>query len=241
METTESQGFDLEALRNLGGIDRRLGRARRRLERASDLAGPQQTRVAGIKADLEALAVATRESQKAIKALELELGARESDLQKAEIALNQAKSNADYQTFLGVIERKKEELSQSETKVLEAYETHEGNEAKTVAGRERLKSQEKELAEANVRVKAEEEAVAVEIAKDEILRAEAAAKLSTKHLALYERLHERISDPLAEIRDEMCQGCGIKVRPEQISIARGAKQLVTCGNCQRILWMRAPS
>ncbi|MBL4845927.1 MAG: hypothetical protein JKY65_10395 [Planctomycetes bacterium] len=235
------EGFNLEALRSLGDVDRRLNRARRRLERATDLAAPQRTRVSGIKAELKELAVSIRESQKAIKTHELEMGSREADREKAEVALNQAKSNNDYQTFLGVIERKKVQVSESETLVLEAYEVHEANEAKTVAGKARLKSQEKELAEANLRVKAEEELVSAEVAKEEACRAEAAGQLSQKHLALYERLREQQSDPLAEIRDGMCQGCGLTVRPEQISLARGAKLLVTCGNCQRILWMVPPA
>lgn len=237
---SETQTFDLEALRALGDVDLRLSRARRKLERASDLASPQRTRVEGIKRELDQLTTDLREAQKGVKTCELEMAKAEGERQKAEIALNQAKSNAEFQSLTALMEKKKGEISELETKVLEAYDGQEAVEAKIAASKERLASQEKELADAMGRVKVEEEKAQGLIDEAEAARVEAAAKISKKHLELYERLLERNSDtPLAEVRDEMCGACGIKCRPEQISLARGAKQLVTCGSCGRILWMRS--
>src|SRR5690606_29553213 len=122
--------------------------------------------------------------------------------------------------------------------VLEVYEVQEEREGQAVKGRERLASQEKELAGANERVQAEEATAREAIAKCEAARQEVALGVSPKHLALYEELAERTGDALAEVVDEMCQGCGMKVRPEQISLIRGAAQIALCGSCGRILWGR---
>lgn len=236
---SETHAFDLEALRALGDVDLRLSRARRKLERASDLAAPQRTRVEGIKREREQLTADLRDAQKSVKTCELEMAKAEGEIQKAEIALNQAKSNSEFQTLTALMERKKVEVSAAETKVLEAYDAQEAIEGKIAASKERLASQEKELAEAMGRVKVEEDKAQALITAAEADRTAAAAKISPKHLDLYNQLLERNQDtPLAEIRDEMCGSCGIKCRPEQISLARGAKQLTTCGSCQRILWMR---
>lgn len=238
MATAETS-FNLEALRALGDLDLKLSRARRSLERAGDLASPQRNRVVGIKEELVQLGLSQRESQKAIKGLELLMATAEAERMKAETALNQAKSNAEFQNLTALMERKQAEISDFETKVLEGYDVHEEGDAKTAAGKERLVSQEKELAEAMVRVKAAEEKAQGEIDGLEAKRVEAAAKISDKHLALYTQLLEEHKDtPLSEIRDERCVACGMKARPEQISLARGGKLLVTCGPCRRILWMR---
>lgn len=233
-----AEGFDLEALRKLGEADRRLRQAKRRLERAPDLAAPQRTRVAKAKAELEQLALNQREAQKGIKSLELRMASLEADQEKAQIALNQAKSNNEYQSLVGAMERKKGELETLETEVLEAYEAQEEREALTAKGKERLASQEQELAQANERVEAEAKVAQAAVDECQTVRDEAAAEVAPKHLALYEELVDRTGDALAEVLDEMCQGCGIKVRPEQISLVRGAKQLVLCGSCGRILWGR---
>lgn len=236
---SDTHSFDLEALRALGDVDLRLSRARRKLERASDLAAPQRTRVEGIKREQTQLTTDLREAQKGVKTNELEMAKAEGEIQKAEIALNQAKSNSEFQTLTALMERKRVEVSAAETKVLEAYDAQEAIEGKIAALKVRLSGQEKELADAMGRVKVEEDKAQALITEAEAARAEAAAKISPKHLELYERLLERNQDtPLAEIRDEMCGACGIKCRPEQVSVARGAKVLVTCGSCQRILWMR---
>jgi uncharacterized protein len=236
---SDTQTFDLEALRALGDVDLRLSRARRKFERAADMAAPQRTRVEGIKREQAQLTTDLREAQKAVKTCELEMAKAEGERQKAEIALNQAKSNAEFQSLTALMDKKKGEISELETKVLEAYDVQETIEGKLAAGKERLSSQEKELAEAMDRVKVEEDKAQVLIDEAEAQRVEAAAKISKKHLELYERLLVQHQDtPLAELRDGMCGACGIKCRPEQISQARGAKLLVTCGSCQRILWLR---
>ncbi len=236
---SELHAFDLEALRALGDVDLRLSRARRKLERAADLAAPQRTRVEGIKRELEQLTTDLREAQKGVKTRELEMAKAEGERQKAEVALNQAKSNSEFSTLTALMERKTAEISEAETKVLEAYDHQEAIETKLAASKGRLSEKEKELADAEGRVKVEADKAQVLIDAAEADRVTAAAKISGKHLELYERLLERNKDtPLAELQDEMCGACGIKCRPEQISLARGAKQLVTCGNCQRILWMR---
>lgn len=230
--------FDLEALRKLGEADRRLDQARRRLERAPELAAPQRARVAKAKAELEQLALNQREAAKQIKALELQVASLEAEQHKTLVALNQAKSNAEYQALTAAMERKKTELSALETRVLEGYEAQEAREEQAKAGKERLASQEKEFASASERVAAEEATSREAVAKCEAARKELATGVAEKHLALYEELAARTGDALAEVVDEMCQGCGMKVRPEQISLIRGATQMATCGNCKRILWGR---
>lgn len=229
--------LEIQAILTLGEIDGLLLRARKRLARAPQIAAPQRERVRMAKAELDRLSEEGKRGKREVTKLEGEAKDKQAALEKAQVALNSAKSNEEYQTHLRTIDARKSELSDIEDQILLAYDAQEERDTKTAAGKKRLATQEKELADAEKRVAAEESKVQAEVSELEAKRAEAASKLSEEHLAHYERILEKVGDSaVAEVVDEHCQGCYIKVRPDQGSKVRGGKELVSCWTCGRILY-----
>lgn len=230
---------ELEAILALGELDRELIRVRKRLERAPQLAAPQRERVRVAKAELDRLADEGKRGKLEVGRLEGEAKAKQQEIEKAQLALNQAKSNEEYQAHLKTIAARKDELSDIETRILLGYEAQEQREARTAGGKARLQEQERELKEAEQRVAEEEARVREEIAALEAKRTEARGRVDSAQLALYDRILERMGDSaIAELVDEHCQGCFIKARPDQISKVRGGNELVPCTSCDRFLYMR---
>ena len=227
--------FDLQAILALGEVDRKLHRARKRLAKASHIAAPQRSRVEMVEAELKKLKDEAKHHQLHLKTLEGDQKAKEADIQKAQVTLNAAKNNDEYQSLLRTIDTRSKELSEIETQILQFYEAQEAREAREAACKDRLASQQKELKSAEGRVSEEESKVKAEIEGLEAERAAAAEKVDKKYLDLYDRLATKHENVTAEVIDEMCQGCFVKVRPNQVSLVRGGKEIVTCIECGRIL------
>lgn len=228
--------FDLDAILLLGQLDQKIIGLRRRHAGANSLAAPQRDRVAKVKRELEVLAEETKAGAKEVKRLELLAKTKEAEIEKSTVALNSAKDNEAYQELLRRIEVGKADLEGIETGVLEAYEAQEERDARKKAGQERLAGQEKELAEASARVKANEAKLQAEIDELSAQRDEVSKRVSEKHLELYTRLLERLGNSaVAEVEGETCLGCSMKIRPEQVSLVRG-RNFVTCSDCGRILY-----
>lgn len=230
--------FDLGAIRRLGELDRELVQARRRLADAVRLAGPQQRRVDEAQALLKRLADESKQGAKAIKSHEMDARSKTGELEKAQLALNTAKNNDEYQALLRTIDARKKELSDIETRILEGFEAQEGRDAEKKRTDERLKQLQAELAEARKRVAEAEGEARAEIARLEAERGQSVASVGPEHLALYDRILGQHGDSaVAAVANEHCQGCYLRVRPDQVSKVRGGNELVTCFNCGRILYM----
>lgn len=228
--------FSLPAVQTLGSIDRKILSAERRLARAPSRAAPQEARVAEAKKALEELKAKNKQAVLTLKKLEATVRDKEEEVGKTNVALNTAKSNEEYQTLLRKIDRLKTEISDTETAILEAMEGQDARDAEVKRYEARLKEQESELEQALGRVKQDEDEINAELDGLRKEREAAAAEIGQDHLALYDKVLSKTQDTaIAQIVNENCGACGIRVRPDQISQARGEKLVVTCTSCGRIL------
>lgn len=229
--------FDLDAVLALGEMDRRLTPVRRRLNQVSHLAGPQEARHREVSAAIAALDAQLKQGTLQLKQLEGDAKTKQAEVDKAQSALNACKSNDEYQALLRQIQQRKDELSQIETKQLEAMFNQETRQTERAQAAARLKEVDAELKAAQKRVAEEKAKVEAELKGLEEQRAAAAQKLSPETRDMYTRIVERTGDSAtAEVTDENCGGCYMKVRPEQMSQLRARNQLVTCFTCGRILF-----
>ena len=73
-------------------------------------------------------------------------------------------------------------------------------------------------------------------------RKEVAAALTAGVLELYERI--RVARPgvaVAEVRDGLCMACNVRLRPQRYNEVRSSDALMTCDNCNRILYYIEPA
>lgn len=228
---------DLEAILALGELDRKLAPVRRRLDQTSRLAAPQEHRAAEARAALAALDDKLKHGTLEIKRIEGEAKAKQAEIDKAQVALNQCKANDEYQALMRQIEQRKQELSQIETQLLEAMFSQESRQTERQTLAARQKELEAELKAAQGRAAEERQKIDAERRGLEEERAGIVAKLGPEARDLYTRIIERVGDTAtAEVIDENCQGCFMKVRPEQLSQLRARNQLITCFTCGRILY-----
>jgi predicted nucleic acid-binding Zn-ribbon protein len=229
--------FNLEAILTLGEIDAELIRLRQRLARAPEQSAPQGERVLVSKVEVGRLKDEAKLANRKVIKLEGEAEAKKQTITKAEVALNTAKSNTEYQAHLKTIETGKEQLSDIETQILEAYDADEERAAAKAAGDKRLIDLEKDLVAAKKRVSAYEGELDALIAELEAKRGDAAGNVGQEHIELYEKVLTKSGDSaVARVDAEMCQGCYNKVRPNQLSQIRGRKELVICWTCGRVLY-----
>jgi uncharacterized protein len=171
--------------------------------------------------------------------LEGEVKSKQQEIEKTNAALNTCKSNDEYKVLLKAIDARKAEVGDLETKVLEVFEANDKRATDEKAAAAKLKTLEAELADAKKRVDAELGKIDAELKGLEADRRTAAAVLSPEHHGVYARVLEkqRGDPPIAAVVNEMCQGCSLKIRPEQISQLRARTHVLTCFECERILYL----
>lgn len=176
-------------------------------------------------------------SQKERRDLEGEVQAIRAKISKHKDQLYQVKTNEQYRAMLHEIEGEEGNVRKAEDRILEKMLEAEQIDHAIREAAERLDS-EKARVDAEIkrldaaRRQAEQE-------RDELLRRRAsmAESVSGEILAQYEKLRKaRGGAALAEVRDSLCTGCHVRLRPQAYNDVRSSDFLMTCETCSRILY-----
>lgn len=172
------------------------------------------------------------------KRLEGETKAKQQELEKTQIAQNQAKQNEEFKAHAKKIDSLKVEIEALETKTLEEYERAEKRVVDLAAAEKGVKVVEQEVAAARKKIEAEQAALKAELEKVRAERTAAEKGIDGEALGVYTTVLQQHGDSaLARVDGNSCSGCNISVRPNQLSILKGREQLVTCWQCNRILYL----
>lgn len=180
-------------------------------------------------------------NQKERRELEGEIQVVQAKISKHKDQLYQVKTNEQYRAMLKEIEgeegniRKLEdqllekmiEAEHLEKQIQEAVARLEGEKARVVAETERLKSLRQADLEERARLQGRRNEL--DIAVSEAVR------------ELYERVRKaRRGVALAEVREGFCTACNVRLRPQVYNEVRTHQSLLTCENCDRILYYVEP-
>jgi len=227
----------LELLKRLQAIDGELFRLRRaqqekpvELEQVQAEAAAQEATLKAAEARLTALQLAQKER-------EVELQTREANVRKLQGQLFQVKTNKEYTAMQHEIDSLKADASLLEEAILKAFD--EIDEATT----ERQQRQ-AELAQQRERLRAERERIEGELAaiNEQMAQLDRSRKtlmpdVPAPTLSAYERvLNIREGLALVPVVDNSCGGCHRRLRPQVINQVYLKADLVTCENCNRILY-----
>jgi predicted nucleic acid-binding Zn-ribbon protein len=176
-------------------------------------------------------------NQKERRDLEGDLQTIRAKISRHKDQLYEVKTNEQYRAMLKEIEGEEENIRKVEDRILEKMV-----EAEQI---------DKLIREASGRLDSEKARVQNEIARLEALRRESeqarsqlqarrqelAGSLSGETLGLYEKLRKaRNGMALAEVRDGLCTGCHVRLRPQAYNDVRSSDLLLTCETCSRILY-----
>jgi predicted nucleic acid-binding Zn-ribbon protein len=170
--------------------------------------------------------------------LETEVLEQRSKQERAERNLMSSTKQEEYQASIREADAARKHISQLETQILEKMETFEQAESQ-------LKEREPEMtrlsAEMETRIKEFEEQTrtqAEQLAANRTERDRIIAMLPKPMSMLYNRISTRIRDGIAvaEARNNSCTACFMSLRPQVMAEIRRGEDVITCDNCNRILY-----
>ncbi|HYO99397.1 MAG TPA: C4-type zinc ribbon domain-containing protein [Pyrinomonadaceae bacterium] len=170
--------------------------------------------------------------------LETEIAETRSKAGHADKALMSSTNEKEYAAAIREADAARKHISELETKVLEQMEAFDGAE-KEIGEHEPQIAQMR--AEMDEKIRAFEEQTRTQADELNRLRAERerlAAELPKPMAAMYNRISSRIRDGIAvaEARNGSCSACFMSLRPQVMSQVRLGEEIITCDNCNRILY-----
>jgi uncharacterized protein len=197
-------------------------------------------RLAAERQRLDAAREAMAHSQKGRRQKESELQDLEGRRSKYKGQLMEVKTNKEYTAMLHEIEAVEREIREREDQILQEMERGEAL-VLDVKREEAVFKEVEERHRGEVRVIQDEgRALGAEAERHRAERDAVAASLSQEALDLFNRVARLRGSGLAEARDEMCQACHVKLRPQMYVDIRRNDTLVQCPSCSRILYFEPP-
>lgn len=222
-----------------------LQKTDKEIKRLEKLLQQMPERRAGIEQEFERRAFEFREIENAGNAAresratrEVELQATREHLERAERNLMKSQNEKDYTAAIREADAARKQVATLETQILEGMETIEKSDAQIA-----------QYAPEIERLRGELEASLSDFDREAAEAGEHLARLRKEHEALerempksatvlYKRISARIRDgvALAEARSGACTACLMTLRPQIMVQIRRGDEIVTCDNCNRILY-----
>ena len=192
--------------------------------------------------EIRALENARDEARHTRARLELEIAEQRIRVERAERNLMSSKKQDEYTAAIREADAARKQISTFETQILEQMEALEKAEASLTERVDEISSLNSDR-EAKLRAFDEEtEQQADKLAQNRAERERLLSALPKPMGALYARISARIRDgvAVAEARNGACMACFMALRPQAMAQVRRGEEVVTCDNCNRILYY-APS
>jgi uncharacterized protein len=233
----------VQDLLELQNVDTRLHDVNAQLAAFPRKIAEIEARVAAARTELEKSKAAQLATIKDRKKYELDVESWKEKVRKYKDQTSQIKTNEAYKALQHEVQMAEDEIAKAEDRLLEQM----------VAGEEydrRIKFSEKTLKEVEEAARGErskiESAKAVaekDLAALNAERAQVVANVPENMLDHYTRIAKKHNSvALAEVRDEKCTACGMRVRPHVFQEMRrpSSEELFHCETCTRILYYVEP-
>ena len=175
--------------------------------------------------------------------LEAELAETRQKAEHADRALMASTNEKEYTAAIREADAARKHASQLETQILEQMEAVEAADKRMAELEPEVaklrRERDEHVASFDRRVEGERQELADCVRERERLLAELPKPMG----AMYDRISKRIRDgvAVAEAKNGACTACRMSLRPQIMSIVRRGDEIVTCDNCNRILYHAAAS
>lgn len=233
---------ELESLVKLQKLDLQIRALESRLAQIPDEVAELEKEIATEKANLEAAENRVSESQKQRRALEGELEQLETAISKYKDQLMQVKTNEEYKAMQRQIDNTQATIGGKEEQILLIMEEAEGLQADVKARQKELAEGRKKVQAMEAELEAEASRLRAELEKENRQREELIQSIQPELLAQYKRVAQaRSGIAMAEAKDEHCEVCHVRLRPQVYSEIRVGDQILRCESCGRILYYAGPT
>src|SRR5215475_1922969 len=223
---------DLKLAVRLQEIDNRLVDLNREIATLPKHIAEIEKKLVSHERKLEADRAALGANQKERKNCEGEIQTQEQKISKLKDQTLQAKTNEQYRAFQHEIEFCQKEIRRFEDRILELMTESEPLDKNVKAAETALKLE-------KAQVEGEKQQARERTAEDE--RASIAASMSRSVYDRYERTRKaRKGLAIAEVIDGRCSACHLALRLQFFQDLKRSSEVMTCENCQRILFYNPP-
>jgi uncharacterized protein len=229
---------ELEQLIALQTLDTSIRRLEREIEANPDRRAEIEKEFDQRASDIRALENRRDEARHTRARLEAETVEQRGKAERAERNLMSSKRQEEYTAAIREADAARKQISAIETQILEQMEALE-------LAEKALSERADEIASLNsdreTRLNAfDEEAKSrnQQLEKARIERERVFASLSKPISSMYKRISARIRDgvAVAEARNGSCSACFMALRPQMMAEVRRGEEVITCDNCNRILY-----
>jgi uncharacterized protein len=233
----------IKRLIELQGVDARLMELRARLDRLPHELAEIERRVTEARQHLAAAKEAIGASLKDRKKYELDVDTWRDKARKYKDQSFEVKTNEAYKALQHEIQHAEGEVSAAEDRLLERMVAGEEFERQVKAAERELASVEHSAEADRQKILAEQAALRKELEAKSAERQQEISGIPEGLLETYERIaRRRHGIGVAEVRDEACSLCGMRVLPHVVQeLGRGdIEEIFQCESCTRILYYVEP-
>ena len=197
-----------------------------------------ESQLAATEAGVDGLKLKARQVEVQRKNLELDVGTRSESIARLKTQQYQTRKNDEFQAIGHEIERYENEIRKLEDEelelMIEADQLKSEIEAADKSERSTKDSISRQLADLQTKSKA----LGSQQQELETEREALAAKIDTDLLDQFERLFNSKGDAaVVAVEHGVCTGCHMKVTTATASRVKAGKEIVSCENCGRILYL----
>ena len=232
---------ELENLITLQKLDLQIRALDARLAQIPVQVEELEKEIATEKANLETAETRVSESKKQRRALEGELEQLEAAIGKYKDQLMQVKTNEEYKAMQRQIDNTQEGIGQKEEQILLIMEEAEGLQDNVKTRQKELEEGQKKVRAMEADLEAEASRLRTELEEQNRQREELLRSIDPDLLGQYQRVAgARSGIAMAEARDEHCQVCHVRLRPQVYNEIRIGDQVLRCDSCGRIMYYLGP-
>jgi predicted nucleic acid-binding Zn-ribbon protein len=233
------------ALVKLFQADQKLREAQGRLDAASKGVRIQERRTHDLAERIRLAQATVKEQQSHAANLDLDLKARDAQIEKLRGQQQNAKNNKEYQAFLVEINTNKVDRGKIEEEALKLMDTIEKGQAELKDLNAQLEGEKSKLATMKAQIGDTVASLQKEIDALRPERESAAAAVPAKAREAFQRLADRfegealsaITRPDRRREEYVCSGCMMDLVTDVYNKLHTRDELVFCPNCRRILYI----
>jgi uncharacterized protein len=234
----------LQNLLDLQSVDTRLQTVRARLAALPKKTAEVDGRVAAAKAELDKSKTAQLATVKDRKKYELDVEQWKDRVRKYKDQTSQVKTNEAYKALQHEVQNAEDEIAKAEDRLLEQMVAGEEYDRRIKAAEKSLKEVEEIARGERAEIEKEKAAADKDLVEGNTERARATAEIPEDMMDHYDRImkkHDNVA--LAEVRDEKCSACGMRIRPHVFQEMRRttSHEMFHCETCTRILYYLEPA
>jgi uncharacterized protein len=233
----------IQRLVHLQTLDVRLSELRSRLQAIPTQLAAAEARVNAARQQVAAAKEALTASLKDRKKYEMDVDSWKEKARKYRDQSFEVKTNEAYRALQHEIQHAETQVAQAEDRLLERMVAGEQYEREVKAAETSVKAVESEAQSERQKIQTEQASLQQEVQGKEAERREIASEIPEELRDTYERIAgRRHGIGLAEVREEACSLCGVRIRPHVFQELRrsDSREIFQCESCTRILYYVEP-